>query len=154
MKSRNTKIIAEFCQNHLGQKKILENMIYAAAHNGAEYGKIQSIRVKNLTYRKKFEEGKKRKKKIITIKRKFVDEINRLKQLELSIKDEEWFIKVCNKAGIKPMTTVFAKSTIDEIKDLGFYSIKVASYDCASVPLIKKLQKNFLFQLVQLMITK
>ena len=36
-----TKIIAELCQNHNGDKNILEEMVSAAAENGADYAKIQ-----------------------------------------------------------------------------------------------------------------
>ena len=35
-----TKIIAELCQNHNGDIKILEEMVHAASDAGAEYAKI------------------------------------------------------------------------------------------------------------------
>ena len=38
-----TKIIAELCQNHNGDIKILQEMVHAAAESGADYAKIQSI---------------------------------------------------------------------------------------------------------------
>ena len=47
-----TKIIAELCQNHNGDIKILQEMVHAAARSGAEYAKIQSMLSKDLTHRK------------------------------------------------------------------------------------------------------
>ena len=52
-----TKIIAELCQNHNGDIKILKEMVHAAAESGADYCKIQSIDSSELTHRKKFDEG-------------------------------------------------------------------------------------------------
>ena len=37
-----TKIIAELCQNHNGDLKILDEMVSAAAESGAEFAKITS----------------------------------------------------------------------------------------------------------------
>ena len=52
-----TKIIAELCQNHNGDIKILEEMVHAASESGAEFAKIQSMLSKDLTHRKRFDEG-------------------------------------------------------------------------------------------------
>ena len=45
-----TKIIAELCQNHKGDLKILKEMVHAAAESGAEYCKIQSIKSSELIH--------------------------------------------------------------------------------------------------------
>ena len=52
-----TKIIAELCQNHNGDIKILQEMVHAAAESGADFAKIQSIDSSDLTHRKKFDDG-------------------------------------------------------------------------------------------------
>ena len=79
-----TKIIAELCQNHNGDLKILEEMVSAAADAGADYVKIQSMLSKDLTHRKKFDDGVFDKEgKILTIKRPYKDEYERLKKLDL-----------------------------------------------------------------------
>ena len=52
-----TKVIAELCQNHNGDMKILEEMVHAAADSGADFAKIQSMLSRNLTHRKRFDEG-------------------------------------------------------------------------------------------------
>ena len=43
-----TKIIAELCQNHNGDIKVLEDMVHAAAESGADFAKIQSIHSSDL----------------------------------------------------------------------------------------------------------
>ena len=52
-----TKIIAELCQNHNGDIKVLEDMVHAAAESGADFAKIQSIHSSDLAYRERFEHG-------------------------------------------------------------------------------------------------
>ena len=51
------KIIAELCQNHNGDKKLMGEMVAAAAEAGVEYVKIQSMQSKDLTKRSRFEKG-------------------------------------------------------------------------------------------------
>ena len=55
----NTNIIAELCQNHLGDRSLLEKMVKEVASTGAKYCKIQSMRAKDLTFRERFEFGEK-----------------------------------------------------------------------------------------------
>ena len=52
-----TKIIAELCQNHNGDTKMLGEMVAAASEFGADIVKIQSMRSKDLTFRERFENG-------------------------------------------------------------------------------------------------
>ena len=47
----------ELCQNHLGKRSILDEMVAAAAESGADYAKIQSMKISNLVIRKRFEIG-------------------------------------------------------------------------------------------------
>ena len=54
---KNKIIIAEFCQNHLGDKNLLKEMIAVAAEAGATYAKVQIMRADELVYRERFEEG-------------------------------------------------------------------------------------------------
>ena len=85
----NFTYIAELCQNHNGEFKNVEKMVYESALNGAKIAKLQYIYAKNLTYRPKFESGyfNKGKKKIIC--RPFLQEKKRLKKLELTIKNSK-----------------------------------------------------------------
>lgn len=137
-------IIAEFCQNHNGDRNILEGMIKAASHNGAQYAKIQSIMSEDLTFRPQFEKGLKSEDgKILSIKRPFQEEFDRLKKLELNDLDVKNFISLCKDYNLIPLTTCFARKDIKKLKRLGFNSIKVASYDCASYKMLSELADEF-----------
>lgn len=134
-------IIAECCQNHNGSKEILKRMIYSAAENGADYVKIQAIRSRELTHRERFDEGLTEDGVIKIIKRPYQLELERLSKLDLDLDVERWFVEECWKAGIAPLTTAFTRSAAEEIKDLGYEAIKIASYDCASYPLLEDVKK-------------
>jgi N,N'-diacetyllegionaminate synthase len=138
------KIIAEFCQNHNGSFDILRKMIREAAEGGATHGKIQTIFADDLSFRKKFEEGEiDSEGNIITIKRPYKQEYQRLKSLELSYQQHQVFIEECKMSGLIPLTTSFNITSIYRLKDFGWQSIKVASYDCGSLPMIRVLADNF-----------
>jgi N,N'-diacetyllegionaminate synthase len=138
------QIIAEFCQNHNGRFDILKRMIWEAAEGGATHGKIQTIFADDLSFRPLFEEGEiDDTGTVITIKRPYQPEYQRLKGLELSYQQHEDFMKECERACLIPLTTAFNITSIPHLHDLGFKVIKVASYDCGSMPLIKSLCNNF-----------
>lgn len=137
------KIIAELCQNHNGDRILLQEMVHAAAENGADIVKIQSIRSKELTHRDQFDEGQITKGEVKIIKRPYIDEYQRLKKLDLTIEEEKWFINECLRFGVSPMTTSFTRSSLREISNLGYEAIKIASYDCSSFELLKEAKKYF-----------
>lgn len=139
----SAKIITELCQNHNGDRKLLQEMIHASAENGADIVKIQTIRSKELTHRPEFDEGSIIDGEVKIIKRPYKSEYERLKKLDLKIEDESWFIQECLKYGVSPMTTVFTKAGLKEIKDLGYEAIKIASYDCASYSLLNDVKESF-----------
>lgn len=136
-------IIAEFCQNHNGDFEILKDMIHLAHENGADYAKIQTIFADMVSFRERFENGIKKNGKIASIKRPYKDEYDRLKKLEISYEKQREFIEICKKVGIKPLTTAFTRDSVNKIKEIGFKDIKIASYDCASTPLIADVKKIF-----------
>ncbi len=137
------KFIAEFCQNHNGDFELLKEMIYAAKESGCEYAKIQTIFANMLSKRERFENGVVKNNVTLSIKRPYDLEYQRLKKLELSIKQQEEFILICKKVGIKPLTTIFTKDSLEMIKKIGFDDIKVASYDCSSIPLLNLIKNKF-----------
>lgn len=137
------QIIAEFCQNHLGDRNILKDMIWAASEAGADYAKIQSMKSDELTFREKFEEGIIENGVVKAIKRPYKAEYERLKKLDLSEEDHYFFIDECKKAGIKPLTTVFTRAEIKFLSKLPLKEIKVPSYDCASFKMIEELKEKF-----------
>jgi sialic acid synthase SpsE len=127
-----TKLIAEFCQNHLGDRSILEKMIISAKNNGASHAKIQGLYSHEITKRDQFELPTNR------IFRPYANEVERLSKLDLSIDTEKWFVQKCNEISIIPMITVFTHMGVERAKNAGFKSIKFASYDCGSLPIISK----------------
>jgi sialic acid synthase SpsE len=139
-------IIAECCQNHNGKKELLKKMIHMAAENGADYVKIQAIKSRDLSFRERFENGEIDNEGLIkTIKRPYKAELERLEKLDLTLDDEFWFVRECKIAGVKSMTTIFTRTAVKEVSETGYDAIKIASYDCASIPLlndIKKLNKK------------
>ena len=96
MKNRNiVKVIAELCQNHNGDIKVVEEMVHSAAESGADIAKIQSIRSKDLTHRERFDSGSVDSEGKITVrKRPYKDEYARLKPLDLSEDDHYKFIEI------------------------------------------------------------
>lgn len=132
-------LIAECCQNHNGNREILKKMIRAAAANGADYVKIQAIRSWELTHRERFDTGQTDNNGNVTvIKRPYKSELERLSKLDLSLDNEAWFVEECWRAGVAPMTTAFSRAGLREIKDMGYEAVKIASYDCASYPLLRE----------------
>lgn len=137
------KVIAEFCQNHLGKWDVLKEMIWKAAEAEADFAKVQSMLAEELTFRERFENGVTKDGKIEAIKRSYQPEYNRLKPMDLTDELFERFVDECKSAGIKPQTTIFTRQRIPFISRLGMKSVKIASYDCGSYPLIKELKERF-----------
>ena len=127
-----TKLIAEFCQNHLGDIDILEKMIISAKDNGASHAKIQGLYSQELTRRDQFELPTN------NIFRPYANEVERLSKLDLNTDTEKWFVQKCNEISIIPMITVFTHMGVRRASNAGFKSIKFASYDCGSLPIISR----------------
>ncbi len=139
-----TKIIAELCQNHNGDIKVLSEMVSAASEAGADILKIQSMRSKDLTFRERFEDGLIEGGKIKVIKRPYKAELERLSKLDLDYDLHAKFFELCEKYKVIPMTTIFSFNNIEFLKQFkNLNHIKIASFDCNSHALVKKICKNF-----------
>ena len=66
-----------------------------------------------------------------------------MRQLDLSPDDEAFFVETCKTAGIRPLVTVFTRAAIPRLAKLGFPAVKIASYDCASYPLLREVAQNW-----------
>ena len=141
------KIIVELCQNHNGDRELLKKMIRAAKRNGADIVKGQIIFSEDLTNRERFDEGQEESSGVKkTIKRPYKAEFERMKALDLSADDYKFFVEECNRVGVTPMLTVFSRNRVPLAAKLPYQRekmVKVASYDCASVALVKELADNF-----------
>jgi N,N'-diacetyllegionaminate synthase len=127
------KFIAEFCQNHQGSKDLLQRMLDAAAQAGVSHAKIQGLYSIELTSRKEFENPDSKNYRPLSSERA------RLSQLDLSEDDERFFVEEAIARGLTPMITVFTHVGASRAREAGFKSIKLASYDCASLSLIRRL---------------
>lgn len=130
------KFIAEFCQNHLGDKDLLWRMIDEAKDAGATHAKLQGLYSEELVYRSEYEDGSGKAEGLV---RPFGPEVERLSGLDLSFEIEQEFVQRCVLAGITPMTTVFSHQGAERAIGAGFASFKIASYDCASLPMIERI---------------
>jgi sialic acid synthase SpsE len=131
-------LIAECCQNHLGDPEILKTMVAEGAKNGATHLKIQGLYYDELNFRKQFEEQRSIEHQA-SIVRPFEAEVARLKPLTLSLETETEFVQECKAFGVIPMITVFTHSGLDRAVKAGFRSFKIASYDCSSMALISRI---------------
>ncbi len=107
---KQTRIIAEACANHLGDRKIQEDMIWAAAEAGADYIKFQSWRAATNAR----------------------GQAAAMSPFELSDDDHFRLLETARKAGIRFATTVFDRERIPFVASLGLDFVKVASPDCGS----------------------
>lgn len=137
------KFIAELCQNHNGDFDTVRRMVDAAAEGGASHVKIQHIYARNLIYRPEFEEGLEQDGETKAIRRPWQPEYDRLKELELSEDECARFVEHAESVGLVPMTTCFTRGDVERIAQQGFRTVKVASYDCASFPMLRELARHF-----------
>ena len=142
------QIIAELCQNHLGDISRVEKMVAAAANSGASAVKIQTIFANDLAFRPQFEQGLSVDGNIKCIKRPYESEYNRLKSLELTFQQMKHFIEIAKEHNVNPMTTCFTRQHVEKMYEIGFKHIKIASYDCASLQLLREVSSKFDFILV------
>ena len=141
-----TKLIVEVCQNHSGDVKTLREMVKAAAENGADMVKMQTMYSADVTKRERFEEGTVDENGTQTaIKRPYAAEAERLSKLDLTLEDHNTFIEVCKENNVVPLTAIFARHRVAETGALNWPKrvVKVASYDCASYPMLRELAEHF-----------
>jgi len=113
------RIIAELCQNHNGDPDLVRRMVDEAAEAGATHVKLQNIHAATVSFRPQFEEGLEVDGRTLAI-------VARARAL-----------------GVVPMTTCFTRGEVRQVVDQGFEEVKVASYDCASFPLLRELADHF-----------
>ena len=137
------EIIAETCQNHNGDPKLLKDMVEAAADAGAAYVKYQDFRSADLTRRERFEQGLEEGGQVRILKRPHEEERSRLGQLDLPDEVIPRFVEACHGAGVKAMVTISNYGRIPFHTELGWDALKVASPDCSSLPFLTELAKHF-----------
>lgn len=137
------RIIAELCQNHNGDPDLVRRMVDEAAEAGATHVKLQNIHAATVAFRPQFEEGLEVDGRVLAIRRPWGAERDRLAGLELDAATVEDFVVRARDRGLVPMTTCFTRGEVGQVADQGFGEVKVASYDCASFPLLRELADRF-----------
>ena len=137
------KFIAELCQNHNGSYENLKKMTIECAKSGADIIKLQYIMSNTVSFRPQFEEGLKKGKQIIAIKRPHLAEVKRLKKLEIKNSDLKKFVNLCKSLNVEPAITCFTRQDINIISKVGFKTVKIASYDCSSFQLLRDVKDKF-----------
>lgn len=121
-------LIGDICNNHCGSRAILEAMVKALSGAGVDIAKVQSYRADKL--RKDYPDYEK--------------EYSYYKTHELSEDDHRFFIEICEKYKIQPLTTVFDMETVDFLAgELGLKQVKIASPDANNWALIDRCLEKF-----------
>lgn len=108
-----TKIIADFCNNHLHNYSMIEEGIKRLADVGVDYIKFQSFRVENLN--KNYPN---------------YDKMYKLyKEMELTFREHCSIVDACIIYGISPLFTAFDIDSAKMLIQLGLKTIKIASPD-------------------------
>lgn len=122
-----TKIIGDFCSNHLGDRRLIEHGIKTLAKIGVDIIKFQSFKADKLTkdwpdYQTAYEY---------------------YKSVELSDDDHAFIIEKCEEYGIEPLFTAFGLKEATFLQELGVEKVKIASPDMSNDHLIRHCRGRF-----------
>jgi N,N'-diacetyllegionaminate synthase len=122
-----TKIIADFCSNHLGRRDLMEEGIKRLAEIGVDYVKFQTFNADKLN--KDYPDYEKMHKYYKTV--------------ELSRDDHLFIMQTCSKYGIKPLFTAFDAESAYMIYGCGIDEVKIASPDADNWDLLEACNKLY-----------
>lgn len=116
----STKIIADFCSNHLGDRRLIEQGIKVLSETGVDIVKFQSFKADRLN--KNWPDYEKAKEYY--------------KSVELSDDDHVFILEKCKQYGIEPLFTAFDIERADYLLSIGVDNIKIASPNATDFDLI------------------
>tara|TARA_Y100000593_G_scaffold11444_1_gene20512 strand:- start:53727 stop:54530 length:804 start_codon:yes stop_codon:yes gene_type:complete len=123
-----TEIIAEIGWNHMGDLELAETMIRAAAENGATYAKFQTWSVSRLKDGEWNLDGRRQI----------------YENAELSADDHVSLINLCDKHGIKFLSSVFSVPDAELLVGLNqTHAVKIPSFECRNVELVDYCNEHF-----------
>lgn len=122
-----TKIIAEIGSNHLGDMSLAESMIRTAAENGVDIVKFQSWQADKLVRSYPDYEAK----------------CEWYKKTQLTDDQHLVLMGLCKKYNVEFLTTVFDLDRVEFLAKICPQRIKIASPDCASHALLKRVKGKF-----------
>ena len=123
----STRIISDFCSNHLGDRRIIETGIKTLAKIGVDIVKFQSFKADRLNknwpdYQKAYEY---------------------YKSVELSDDDHVFIMQKCNEYGIEPLFTAFDVKRAEFLRSLGLSKVKIGSAEANNLDFIRKCCDTF-----------
>lgn len=120
-------IIAELCQNHLGDAELLKKMVDRAKEAGAWGAKIQTFFADDLNPSWAPLSGLSHE-----------EEKERLRKLELNWDVHRQFVKWCEEVQIVPITSVYTFKYAEILASMGFRHIKIGSAQAMDEALIRR----------------
>ena len=124
---KKIKIIAEIGWNHMGDMSLAEKMIYAAAKSGADYAKFQTWSIDRLKPGPWDMDGRR--------------EI--YEKAELPKSDHFKLKAICDKEGIKFMSSVFSIPDAKLLSEVQTECVKIPSFECRNIKLINYCRERF-----------
>jgi N,N'-diacetyllegionaminate synthase len=123
----STQIILDACSNHMGDRRLMEEMIKQAANIGADFIKFQSFIADKLNPNwPDYEKSK-----------------AYYKSVELSDSDHFFILEKCREHGVKPLFTAFNSDRARFLKSIGMDIVKIASPDADNTELVNYCIPNF-----------
>jgi N,N'-diacetyllegionaminate synthase len=123
----STVCIADCCNNHLGQRKIMQEMIIQLAKTGVDFAKFQSFHADRL------DPGWP----------DYTNAKNYYKSVELDYDDHAFLIETCYDNKIHPLFTAFDMDAAKILKDLDLPIVKIGSAEAENAELVKYCADNF-----------
>jgi len=120
------ELIAELSMNHLGDKVLIDEMVCAAAHSGADYAKFQTWKVDNLRSGPWDNDGRKED----------------YKKAEMTKERLHFAVDCCNKYEIKFLTSCFYVGDLDLIRSFSSY-VKIPGPESSNEKLVESAIQNF-----------
>jgi N,N'-diacetyllegionaminate synthase len=130
-----TKIIAEAGVNHNGSISIAKKLIDAASESGADIVKFQSFNAEELSNSNAPLAEYQRKNK-----KSYSNQLNMLKELELSLDDAKTLKKYCDKKNIEFLSTAFDPVTLKSLINIGINYIKIPSGEITNFHYLSELE--------------
>jgi N,N'-diacetyllegionaminate synthase len=122
-----TQLILDACSNHLGIRKLKQEMIAQAASVGADYIKFQAF------HSDKLDPGWP----------DYTNAKNYYKSVELDYDDHAFIIEQCYQNKINPLFTAFDMDAAKILKDLRMSIVKIGSAEAHKVSLVNYCVDNF-----------
>jgi len=132
-------IIAEAGVNHNGDINLAKKLIDVAVEAGVDYVKFQTFKSESLVSKS----AKKANYQIENTKDSTENQLQMLKNLELSHEQHIELIAYCSQKNISFFSTAFDLESLIYLKDLGLTMVKIPSGEITNLPYLRKASELF-----------